>query len=129
MKRRKLSVILCIATTSFTAMASAQEPACHNDGSGVDRAVCAHEDFVRADEQLNDTYQAALHLLGADSERADARAALMAAQREWIRFRDADCHVQDRIFQHGTMRAAIVESCLKNLTEQRTKELKQLWLP
>lgn len=129
MKRRKLSVILCIATASFAAMASAQEPVCHNDGSGVDSAVCAHEDFVRADAQLNDTYQAALNLLGADSERADARVALLAAQREWIRFRDADCQVQDRIFQHGTMRAAIVESCRKNLTEQRTKELKQLWLP
>jgi uncharacterized protein YecT (DUF1311 family) len=129
MKTRLLSKLLCIAAASFTMIANAQQPVCHNDGSGVDSAVCAHEDFVRADRQLNDAYQAALNMVGADSERADARAALVAAQREWLRFRDADCHVQDRIFQRGTMREAIVPSCLKDLTEQRTKELKQLWLP
>lgn len=129
MKTHKLSVILYIATSSFTVMANAQEPVCHNDGSGIDSAVCAHEDFARADMQLNEAYQAALNLVGTDSKRADAKTALVAAQREWIRFRDADCQVQDRIFQDGTMRSAIVESCLKNLTEQRTKELKQLWLP
>jgi uncharacterized protein YecT (DUF1311 family) len=129
MKRRKLSVILCLATASFTAMANAQKPVCHNDGTGVDSAVCAHEDFVRANAQLNEAYQATLNFLGADSDRADTRTALVAAEREWIKFRDADCQVQDHIFQHGTMRAAMVESCLKDLTEQRTKELKQLWLP
>lgn len=121
--------MLCIVTASFTGMAIAQEPVCHNDGSGADSAVCAREDLVRADAQLNDAYRAALNLLSTDSERADARAALVVAQREWTRFRDADCQVQDRIFQNGTMRAAIVRSCLKDLTEQRTKELKQLWLP
>jgi uncharacterized protein YecT (DUF1311 family) len=122
-------MILCIVTSGFTVWANAQEPVCNSAGSGSDSAVCAHEDFVRADAQLNDAYQKALDLLGADSGRADARVALVAAQREWIKFRDADCQVQDRIFQHGTMHTAIVQSCLKNLTEQRTKELKQLWLP
>ncbi|RQT18674.1 lysozyme inhibitor LprI family protein [Burkholderia contaminans] len=129
MKRRTLSMILCLAAASFTTMANSQAPVCHNDGSGADSAVCAHQDFVRADAQLNDAYQAALDLLGGDTERADARAALVAAQRQWIKFRDADCQVQDRIFQHGTLRAAIVASCLTNLTEQRTTELKKLWLP
>ncbi|WP_080971077.1 lysozyme inhibitor LprI family protein [Burkholderia cepacia] len=129
MKTCVLSKLLCIAAATFTMTAKAQQPVCHNDGSGVDAAACAHEDFVRADAQLNDAYHAALNMMGAGNERADARAALMAAQREWIRFRDADCQVQDRIFQHGTIRKATVQSCLKALTEQRTKELKQLWLP
>ncbi|WP_175014521.1 lysozyme inhibitor LprI family protein [Burkholderia lata] len=88
-----------------------------NDGSGVDSAVCAHQDLVRADTKLNDAYQAALDLLGVGPERADARTALVEAQRQWIKFRDADCQVQDRIFQHGTLRAAIVDSCVKYLTE------------
>ena len=129
MKTHVLSKLLCIAVASSAMMANAQNPVCHNDGSGVDAALCAHEDFVRADAQLNEAYQAALNMVGADGERTGARAALVAAQREWIRFRDADCLVQDRIFQHGTMREATVQSCLKDLTEQRTRELKQLWLP
>lgn len=128
-KTRLLTKLLCTAAASYTMIANAQQPVCHNDGSRVDAAVCAREDFVRADTQLSDAYQAALSMVGADSERADARAAFVTAQREWIRFRDADCQGQDRIFQHGTMREAIVQLCLKGLTEQRTKELKQRWLP
>lgn len=129
MKLGKLLVVSFIATEGFIGIANAQEPVCKGDGSGVDAAVCAHKDLVRADAQLNDAYHAALDLLSADSEVADARAKLVIAQRDWIKFRDADCQVQDRIFEHGTARSAIVESCLKDLTEQRTKELKQLWLP
>jgi uncharacterized protein YecT (DUF1311 family) len=123
------STILCIAMTMFSEVAYAQAPACHNDGSGADSAVCAHDEFVKADARLNDAYQAALNLVGSDPDRADAKVALVAAQREWVKFRDADCHVQDLIFQHGSMRAALVGSCLKERTEQRTIELKEIWLP
>ncbi|WP_164707916.1 lysozyme inhibitor LprI family protein [Paraburkholderia phosphatilytica] len=129
MKKLSLSVILCVATASLAAIANEQKPVCRNDGSGIDSAVCAHEDFVKADAQLNEAYQAALELLSGDRDRADAKIALVGAQREWIKFRDADCQVQDRIFQQGSMRAAMVEICLKDLTDQRTRELKQLWLP
>lgn len=123
------SVILWIAVTSFSQGAHAQGPVCRNDGSGSDSAVCAHDDLLKADAQLNNAYQAALKLLASDPDRADAKVALVAAQREWVKFRDADCQVQDRIFQHGSMRAALVASCLTERTEQRTKELTEIWLP
>ena len=122
-------VILCIAVTLFSETAHAQEPVCRNDGSGLDSAICGHDEFLKADAQLNNAYQTALKLLGSDPDQADAKAALVAAQREWVKFRDADCRLQDRIFQHGSMRAALVESCLKERTEQRTKELKEIWIP
>ncbi|WP_198120142.1 lysozyme inhibitor LprI family protein [Massilia rhizosphaerae] len=123
------SAILYIVITIFSGIAQAQGPICHNDGSGLDSAICAHDDFLKADAQLNNAYQAAIKLLGSDPDRAAAKVALVTAQREWVKFRDADCQVQDRIFQHGSMRAALVESCLKERTEQRTKELKEIWLP
>ena len=122
------SMTLCIVITVLSEFAHGQEPVCLNDGSGRDTAVCAYAELAKADAQLNDAYQKALDLLGS-ADRVDAKVALVAAQRAWVKFRDADCHVQDRIFQNGTMRAALVGSCLKDLTEQRTKELKEIWLP
>jgi len=122
------SMTLCIVITVLSEFAHAQEPVCLNDGSGRDTAVCAYAELAKADTQLNDAYQKALDLLGS-ADRADAKVALVAAQRAWVKFRDADCHVQDRIFENGTMRAALVGSCLKDRTEQRTKELKEIWLP
>ncbi|WP_408128251.1 lysozyme inhibitor LprI family protein [Paraburkholderia strydomiana] len=129
MRGSTLSIFLCIVTASYAPVTNAQAPVCHNDGSSIDSAVCAHEDFLRADAQLNKAYRAGLEFLSGDTDRAEAKTALVAAQREWIKFRDADCQVQDRIFQHGSLRAAIVEMCLKDLTEQRTRELNELWLP
>lgn len=123
------SMIVCIAVTLFSAVGHAQTPVCRNDGSGRDSAVCAHDELVKADAQLNDAYRTALNLLDSDPDRSEAKIALVAAQREWVRFRDADCQVQDRIFQHGSMRAALMELCLKERTQQRTKELKEIWLP
>ena len=123
------SVILCVAVAIFSVVAEAQEHVCQRDGSGLDSAICAHDELLKADAQLNDAYQTALKRLDSDPDQADAKAALVAAQREWIKFRDADCRLQDRIFQHGSMRAALVESCLRERTEQRTKELKEIWLP
>lgn len=123
------SVILCIVITIFSGIAHAQGPICRNDGSGLDSAICAHGEFLKADAQLNKAYQTAIKLLEGDPDRAAAKVALVAAQREWVKFRDADCQVQDRIFQNGSMRAALVESCLKERTEQRTKELNEIWLP
>ena len=122
------SITLCIVVTVLSRFAHAQEPVCHNDGSGRDSAVCAYAELTKADAQLNDAYQKALDLLGS-ADQTDVKVALVAAQRAWVKFRDADCHVQDRIFQNGTMRAALVEACLKDRTEQRTKELKEVWLP
>ncbi|WP_246793627.1 lysozyme inhibitor LprI family protein [Burkholderia perseverans] len=129
MEMRALSTLLGIAAVTLTLVANAQEEPCRNDGSGRDAAVCAHDDFVRADAQLNEAYQAALRMLSADSDRPGMRTALVAAQQQWIKFRDADCQVQDRIFSGGSLRDAIVLSCLKSVTEQRTKELKQISLP
>lgn len=119
------SLTLCIVITVLSEFAHAQEPVCNNDGSGRDTAVCAYGELAKADAQLNDAYQKTLVLLGS----TDAKVALVAAQRAWVKFRDADCLVQDRIFQNGTMRAALVGSCLKDRTEQRTKELEKIWLP
>ena len=112
---------LFIVITALSQFAHAQEPVCLNDGSGRDTAVCTYAELAKADAQLNDAYQKARVLLGS----ADAKVALVAAQRAWVKFRDADCHFQDRIFQNGTMRAALVGSCLKRSDRTKNKGTKR----
>ena len=109
--------------------AVAQANLCHHDGSGRDAYICAAQETQAADVELNTAYQHALAQLdGSDKLRA-ARASLIESERAWIKFRDADCDVQARIFQGGSMDGAMVETCKKSLIEQRTKDLKSIWLP
>jgi len=118
---------LLIVTFSFQAVA--QGNVCHNDGSGRDAYICAAQETRAADTELNAAYQHALSQLdGSDNLRA-ARASLIESERAWIKFRDADCDVQANIFKGGSMDGAMVEACKKSLIEQRTKELKAIWLP
>lgn len=120
-------VLFLVLATSLRAVA--QDNVCRNDGSGRDAYICAAQETRAADAELNVAYQHALSELdGSDNLRA-ARASLVESERAWIKFRDADCAVEADIFKGGSMNGAMVEACKKSLTEQRTKELRAIWLP
>ena len=53
---------------------------------GLDK--CAHAAFERADHALNDSYRQILRLIGADDH---TKLLLVATQKAWIAFRDAEC--------------------------------------
>lgn len=107
----------------------AQDNVCHHDGSGRDAYICATKETQAADVELNVAYQHALGQLDGSDKLKAARTSLVESERDWIKFRDADCDVQANIFKGGSMDGAMVEACKKSLTEQRTKELKSIWLP
>lgn len=121
------SALLLIVAIPFHVLA--QDAVCHNDGSGRDAYICAAQETRAADAELNKAYQQALGQLDGSDNLRLAKASLVESERAWIKFRDADCDVQTNIFKGGSMQGAMVEACKKSLTEQRTKELKSLWLP
>jgi uncharacterized protein YecT (DUF1311 family) len=51
---------------------------------------------------------------------------LLKAQRAWIDYRDGQCEAEGFQARGGTMEPMLVAGCIANLTDQRTKELKQL---
>jgi len=124
-----MKIFYALAFVLIATSARAQDSVCHNDGSGRDAAICTRQAADVADANLNAAYQNELNQLSGSDNMARARASLVDSERAWIKFRDTDCAVQDHIFEKGSMRGAMVEQCLKDLTERRTKELQSIWIP
>jgi uncharacterized protein YecT (DUF1311 family) len=67
---------------------------------------------------LNAAYKALRGKLhAADGQR------LVAAQRLWIQYRDANCAAERGLYQGGTAASPAFLACLEAMTRTRTKEL------
>ncbi|MBN3727076.1 lysozyme inhibitor LprI family protein [Burkholderia sp. Ac-20379] len=104
---------------------------CDNPPSGLDPASaeinyrCSENDRHAADAKLNRVYKK----LQSDIRRkqnaeSDINDDLVAAQKSWIAFRDAECDLRTRI-GGGAQQWSIVNhsECLTDLTDERTKVL------
>jgi uncharacterized protein YecT (DUF1311 family) len=82
-----------------------------------------------ADLKLNQTYQRVLATFkGADEERqqsypASTKAALIEAERAWVKYRDADCKAVYDHWKGGTIRTSMELGCRQERAEQRTRQL------
>ncbi|MGB7372826.1 lysozyme inhibitor LprI family protein [Pontixanthobacter sp.] len=96
---------------------------------------CAFQDYMEADMGLNTQWaltSAAMKRRDKDSPPAgrDDRPgyfdALLAAQRAWIRYRDAHCQSEGYRARGGTLEPLLVSSCKAHLTRLRTADLEEL---
>ena len=98
--------------------------------------------YHTADAALNDQYRRLMVVMvSADRTRDDDlrkgaekpdgdpgyRSALLASQRAWIAYRDADCKVASFEFRGGSAQGMAGGQCLTDVTKARTAELKQLF--
>lgn len=105
---------------------------CANQTTQTDMNICSFQDFSAADAALNrlwadvsakaktdDRYSATYGAPGKQHAR------LLAAQRAWLRFRDAECLYQNGPPEGGgTIWSLLQSSCLKSLTEARIAQLR-----
>jgi len=115
-----------MAAAAFLLAAS---PAFADEADGIDcnsnmlnqseMNICADKDYRLADKALNAAYAKAVHDLDAHN-----RDLLRASQREWIKFRDAECTYQAAPNEGGSIYPLIYAGCLTRLTTDRTKQLK-----
>lgn len=110
------------------------------DVSGIDCAnamvqlemnLCAEQDWMDADADLNDAYKGAMAVMkgyDADLPKAErgAEANLRAAQRAWVTFRDAACAAEGYAMHGGSAAPLLIYGCLARLTRQRTEDLQLL---
>ena len=87
---------------------------------------CAGVDFEKADKELNELWPE----LKVDAEANDKDTgkheyadALLASQRAWIVFRDAECIWQGYEAHGGSLEPMIVNGCSARLTRDRIKQL------
>lgn len=117
---RPLAVLMAMAVACIGSNAMAAD--CMDTAmTQGDMTACAGAKAADADKQLNAAYKDILrYVQGAE------RAKLVAAQRAWLKFRDADCAFWgDGGGSIGPMNRA---HCLARLSLARTEELKS-WPP
>ena len=108
--------------------AGAQEVDCANAMAQQEMNLCAAQDYEAADLGLNAAYKqarAAMKGLDANMPAAErgAEAALLAAQRAWLPYRDAACASEGWLMHGGSAEPLVVYGCLATLTRQRTQDL------
>ena len=112
--------------------------ASHGQG---DVKIQVERDYEAADATLNAQYRATMAVAAKDdanragdlktgAARPDGdptyQAALLASQRAWLAYRDAQCRVASFEYRGGTDEGMAGGLCLTDLTRRRTAELKQL---
>ena len=137
MKRRMIATLAGAAAMLACCPAGAQSP---TDFSAIDAklAACSARNPSNpgvsnctaianrdADRRLNAIYTAALHTLNqpGPTYNAEIPKRLIAAERTWIAFRDAECNYKSTIALGGSGEGYAYVACLYALTKARVRAL------
>jgi uncharacterized protein YecT (DUF1311 family) len=113
--RAYLVLILMAALTS-----AARADECDNAVDQPTMNACADQSFKKADAELNAVYKK-LHNRKMDDDQAGKL--LIAAERAWVAFRDAECEFDAADNIGGTIYPMIYSGCLERLTKARIEQL------
>ena len=117
MKALLLSVTFVLAASTF---AFADE-SCGDKTNQTEMNVCASESLKKSGAEMNKVYKG---IEGRLKDDADTTKLLVATQRAWIAFRDAECNFQTSNVRTGTVYPFVNSSCHEGLTQSRTEDLK-----
>jgi uncharacterized protein YecT (DUF1311 family) len=127
---RFLVVLHLMLLSSFSCMAQDSElfRACNEKAkSQAEMNVCANEEAVRTDTELNNVYRTLLSKAGS---QPDAVAKIQNAERAWIEYRnayiDAMYPAKNKQAEYGTMYPMEVALLHAKLTRQPVAALKDL---
>ena len=125
-----------ILSTLLALAAAAQEPEvdCDNAMAQFELNACAYKEYERADAAMNAQWKvtaARMKESDADFDRSqDNRPGyfdtLLAAQRAWLTYRDQHCASEGYTMRGGSAEPMMISGCQTQLTEARTKQLKEL---
>ena len=116
--------------------AMAAEPAvdCDNAMAQFELNACAYQEYERADAALNAQWKLTAAAMKANDRELDRSSdnrpgyydTLLAAQRAWLTYRDKHCASEGYTMRGGSAEPMMISGCMRKLTEERTKELKDL---
>jgi uncharacterized protein YecT (DUF1311 family) len=107
---------------------------CGDKPSQTAMTMCAAAESDRADADMNRAWkQVYAQMQRSDREEPPARRsdvgfspALLASQRAWLTFRDAECRIESYEWRGGSMQPFTYNQCLTELTRQRTRQLRAI---
>lgn len=120
MVRKKVAILLISPLALLAVSAHADD--CSKASTQTAMNACAAQSAKAADIQLNQLYgqiQARL------KDSPTGRTHLVAAQRAWIAFRDAECSFAASAVEGGSIMPMIHSNCMENVTRKRIADFKQ----
>ncbi len=124
---RSVCVLLVVVGVTWRQPAAALERwtpdqnRCNEQPNTLAIVTCIQNRTKFWDGRLNQAYKAVTTMFQ-DPEMKDRLAPLQAAQREWVKYRDANC-IGYHGSEQGTIRQIEVANCLLEMTQNRAIEL------
>jgi len=115
---RLLVCLILLAVAAPAQHMNEKDSPCANVAVTVDLSECLAKAHAAADARLNDTYRNVRERL----EPTDLRL-LVAAQRLWLQYRDANCVAERELYGAGTGSHPAYLACMEAMTRARTREL------
>lgn len=118
----------------LSAMTAEPELDCDNAMSQPDLNACAYLEYERADAALNAQWKITAAKLKEQDKgfdrTYDKRPGFfdteLAAQRAWLTYRDQHCASEGYSMRGGSAESMMISGCRAQLTEARTRQLKDL---
>lgn len=123
---RAIARRLAFAALVISAASSAHALDCANAVSTVDMNDCAAQEQQQVEKQLNDVYRRVLAETPAKvggAKPAKPKDSLVAAQRLWVKFREADCKAVLDLWSDGSIRNLQYLGCMRDHAQVRIKQL------
>ncbi|HTJ62653.1 MAG TPA: lysozyme inhibitor LprI family protein [Alphaproteobacteria bacterium] len=118
---RIFTALALLATFGFMPAASAED--CGKAANQVEMNTCFGQAFKKTDADLNVVYKQVASRL---KDNKEAAAQLIAAERAWVGFRDAQCAFEAINALGGSIYPTLVIQCRSRLTGKRIDDLKAL---
>lgn len=118
--KRALSIFALIILASPAAHAEEVE-VCPDAQSQAELNECADKSYKASDAELNTLYRQIRRRLNDDP---DTSKLLVAAQRAWVTFRDAECGFSSSMTSGGSAYPMVWAMCLDGLTKSRIEDFK-----
>jgi uncharacterized protein YecT (DUF1311 family) len=112
-----------IAAFTLASLSAGHATDCDNAADQATLNACADKALKASDAELNTVYKQITHRLADDP---DTTKQLVAAQRAWIAFRDAQCTFASSGTSGGSAYPMVHAMCLDDLTRGRVDQLKTL---
>jgi uncharacterized protein YecT (DUF1311 family) len=118
---RRLAALVFFTLSALAPATLSAADNCANASSQAELDQCYGKVYETSDKELNTLYRRIEGRLKADP---DATKLLIAAQKAWIAFRDAECAFSTSKSAEGSAYPMLQAICLMGLTEKRIADFK-----
>ena len=121
---QRLLIGICVTSVLGAQAPEKGKDPCENPTTTVEMQECALKKYRAADTELNAAYQVLVDKIKSASYQNGQR--LVATQKAWIKFRDANADFEASFYDGGSIKDQIRLDALTRMTQARTKEINDL---